>query len=126
MEGPKEIWEDIEETREKLRLKRRQITGGDIEDEIVLKGKSVVHLADEAFEHMEDSIGGILFGIQDGLYTKKDREFDEKISGELRDLVSVVKEKRRMITYEKVEDKLEDIWDDIEEKFEGIFKWKDD
>ena len=126
MEDPREIWEDIEEAREKLRVKRRQITGGDIEDDILLKGKSVVYIADEAFEHMEDSLGSILYGIQDGLYSRKDKELDDRISEELKDLMSVIKEKRRMITHEKVEDKLEDIWEDIEERFEGIFKWKDD
>jgi hypothetical protein len=126
MEDAREIWEDIEEAREKLRVKRRQITGGDIEDEVVLKSESVVYLIDEAFDLMDSNLGAILKGLQDGLYSKKEDDDHEGIEEDLQDLVSIIKEKRRIITHEKLEDKLEDLWEDIEDRFEKLIGRKDD
>ncbi len=68
MENPKDLWDDIEELRERIRIKRRQITGGDIEDDITLKGESVVYLLDEAYDQLEEQLGKIYDNIMDRVY----------------------------------------------------------
>ena len=120
MDSPMEIWDDIEDAWEKLRIKRRQITGGDIEDEIVLKGKSVAFLADEAFELTEDTLTKVLTEMHKGFSTRKRDPRVEELEEDLKELISILNEKRRMITQEKLEDKVEEVWDDIEERFEKI------
>jgi replicative DNA helicase len=119
MESPMEIWDDIEEAREKLRLKRRQISGGDIEDEIVLKTKSLIYLADEAFELMEDTLEKVQDKIVDEVVEPAEKA-PEAVVEEIKELRSTINEKRKLITLDKMEDKAEDVWDDIEERFERI------
>lgn len=119
MESPMEIWDDIEEAREKLRVKRRQITGGDIEDEIVLKTKSLIYLADEAFELMEDTLEKVQDKVIDEAIEPAESA-PEAIVEEIKELRSIIREKRRLITLDKLEDKAEDVWDDVEERFEKI------
>jgi hypothetical protein len=120
MESPMEIWDDIEDAWEKLRIKRRQITGGDIEDDIVLKGKSIVYLSDEAFELAEDTLTKVLTEMDKGFSTRKRDQRIEELEDDLKELISILNEKRRMITQEKLEHKVEEVWDDIEERFERI------
>jgi hypothetical protein len=119
MEGPMEIWDDIEEAREKLRMKRRQITGGDIEDEIVLKTRSLIYLVDEGFEMMEDTLEKIQDKVMDEAVDTAESA-PEAVVEEIKELRSIIREKRRLITKDKLEDRIEDAWDDIEERFENI------
>ena len=95
MESPMEIWDDIEEAREKLRVKRRQITGGDIEDEIVLKTKSLIYLADEAFELMEDTLEKVQDKVIDEAIEPAESA-PEAIVEEIKELRSMIREKRRL------------------------------
>ena len=85
----------------------------------MLKTRSVLHLADEAFELMDKTLGRVHDrAVDEDIDTEE--SIPEEIVDEIRELRSIILEKRRLITANKLEEKAEDLWDDIEDRFEKI------
>ncbi|MGA1866624.1 MAG: hypothetical protein ACMUFK_04065 [Thermoplasmatota archaeon] len=122
MEGPKEIWDDIEEFFESMNVRRRQITGGDIQDEIVLKGKSIVYLMDEAYDLMDENLGKIHDRILDGVYDLGlgARENLDDVADDIKGLREHIEEKRKRVKDEDDDYEEFDLLDEMQVRFSEI------
>ncbi|MGA1819739.1 MAG: hypothetical protein ACMUHU_01890 [Thermoplasmatota archaeon] len=124
MDRPKEIWDDVEEFFEKINIRRRQITGGDIEDDIVLKGKSIVFLMDEAYDLMDDNLGRIYDSIMGGVYDLGlgAREDLDDVADEIKGLREHIEERRKRVKDEKDEYQESNLLDEMQERLSEIVK----
>jgi hypothetical protein len=123
MEEPREIWDDIEEMVEKINIKRRMITGGDIEDDITLKGKTFVYMLDEAYDQFDEMLGGIYDNIMDGVYDLGlgARENLDELADEIKGLREHLDEKRKEEAESEEEENF-DLLDELHDRWEGILK----
>ncbi|MBN1389300.1 MAG: hypothetical protein JXA22_01515 [Candidatus Thermoplasmatota archaeon] len=122
MEGPVELWDDIEEFFEKVRVRRRQFTGGDIEDEIALRGKTMLYLMDEAYDMMDENLQKIYERIMDGVYDLglgARGDFDDVADG-IRGLREHIEEKRKNIKDENDKYGESELLDEIQERLSNI------
>ena len=124
MEDPREIWDDIEEFFERINIRRRQITGGDIEDDIVLKGKSIVLLMDEAYDLMDENLGSIYDRIMDGVYDLGlgARENLDDVADEIKGLREHIEMRRKRVKDEEDEYQESDLLEEIQDKVSEIMK----
>jgi len=122
MEGPGKLWEDIEEMLEKIRVKRRKITGGDIEDDITLKGKTLVYMIDEAYDQYDEMLGRIYDNIMDGVYDLGlgARENLDELADDIKGLREHLDERRKEEAQREEENF--DLLNEIHEKWESILK----
>ncbi|MGA1792928.1 MAG: hypothetical protein ACMUHM_03165 [Thermoplasmatota archaeon] len=124
MDSPKEIWEDVEEFFEGINIRRRQITGGDIEDDIVLKGKSIMFLMDEAYDLMDENLGKMYESIMGGVYDLGlgARENLDDVADEIKGLREHIEERRKRVKDEEDDYEESDLLEEIQEKFSGIME----
>jgi len=122
MEGPKEIWDDVEEFFEGINTRRRQITGGDIEDDIVLKGKSIIFLMDEAYDLMDEDLGKIYGKIMDGVYDLGlgARENLDDVADDIKGLRQHIEDRRKRVKDEDDDYQEFDLLEEIQEKLSEI------
>jgi len=122
MDGPKEIWDEIEEFFEGINIRRRQITGGDIEDDIVLKGKTLVFLMDEAYDLMDEDLGKIQDQIMAGVYDLGlgAREDLDDVADDIKGLRQHIEERRKRVKDEEDDYEESNLLDEIQEKLSEI------
>ena len=124
MDSPRELWEDLEEFFERINIRRRQITGGDIEDDLVLKGKTLVFFMDEAYDLMDENLGKIYDRIMDGVYDLGLGAHDdiEGVADEIKGLREHIEESRKKVADEEVEYEETDLLDEVQDRFSSIMK----
>jgi hypothetical protein len=116
LEFAKKLEKDLMKSRERIREKRREITGGVVEDRIKEKGKSFLAASLDIIDNMEVHLEEAVAAIQVSTGSVRNNPAVKKLEGEIERLRSRIRESRREITGGVAEDKAKALLVQLEEE----------
>ena len=111
---------DLLATREKIRAKRREITGGTVEDRLKKRGEQVLMIALELVDEMELRLESLLNDLRKNVDQIKDKDMVKKIEADIEKLRGKIRDARRDITGGTVENKSRTLLKSLEEELTGL------
>ncbi len=116
LEFAKKLEKDLLSTREKIRTKRREITGGAIEDKLKKTGTSMLSASLDIIDNMEVSLEEAVAGIQVSAGTIRNKPMVKELEADIERLRARIRESRREITGGFMEDKARELLRQLEEE----------
>ncbi len=113
---------ELTEARDRVRARRRQVTGGAVEDAALKAGKATKEAVVDMFEDLDEALARTTMAVKDYGARATDRggEFVDDLVEDIKETQAVIRDKRRALTGGHVEDALRDGLDEVEERMSGL------
>jgi polyhydroxyalkanoate synthesis regulator phasin len=113
---------ELTEAREKVRARRRQLTGGVVEDAAVKAGRDTKEAVADTFEDLDEALARTTLAAKDygARATERGGEFVDDLVEDIKETQAVIREKRRNLTGGHAEDALRDGLDEVEERISNL------
>ena len=113
---------ELTEAREKVRARRRQLTGGVVEDAAVKAGKATKEAVVDTFEDVDEALARTTLAVKDygARATERGGEFLDDLVEDIKETQAVIREKRRNLTGGHPEDALRDGLEEVDERISRL------